>query len=202
MIVLGIAQMLIFIRMILEVAFLARKERSMKNRSVNVIIQDLTPSALMGMVVLALVLGNPMRASAGANEMIGPDVGMQIAMQSSEKTRQKAGNPMTGEEVSMKKSTSGQFDVVVGEEFSLTLASNATTGYHWELAEPLNEAIVKLVGSQYQAPNTNLLGAGGQEVWTFRAVGAGQTTINLKYVRPWEKDMPPAETASYTVSVR
>lgn len=174
----------------------------MKNRFDNKIMQDLTPIALIGMVVFALVLGNTMRESARAHEMIGPDVGMQIAMQPNEKTRQKAGNPVTGEEVSVKKSTSGQFDVVVGREFSSTLASNATTGYHWELAEPLDEAIVKLVGSQYQAPNTNLVGAGGQEVWTFRAVGPGQTTINLKYVRPWEKGAPPAETASYTVSVR
>ena len=123
--------------------------------------------------------------------MIGPEVGMQIAMQSSEKTRQKAGNLVTGEEVSMKKGTSGLFDVVVGEEFSFTLASNATTGYHWELAEPLNEAIVKLVGSQYQAPNTNLLGAGGQEVWTFRAVGAGQTTtLSTQVLSPYRLRLP------------
>ena len=109
---------------------------------------------------------------------------------------------VTVKEASSKKSAPDKVEVAVGREFSVTLASNATTGYHWELAAPLDEAIVKLVGSTYQAPATGLIGAGGQEIWTFRAVGRGQTVIQLKYVRPWEKDAPPAETASYQVTVR
>jgi len=174
----------------------------MKNKPDNMTRQDLTPVALLWMIVFAMFLGHPVTDSAGAAEMICSDVGMQVALQSNEGIGKRMENPVTVEDASGKKSTSGQLDVVVGREFSLTLASNVTTGYQWELAEPLDEAIVKLVGSRYQAPKTNLVGAGGQEVWTFRAVGRGQTKIKLKYVRPWEKDTPPAETASYTVSVR
>ena len=109
---------------------------------------------------------------------------------------------MAVKEASSNKSVPDKVEVVMGREFSLTLASNATTGYHWELAAPLDEALVKLVSSTYQAPGTGLLGAGGQEIWTFRAVGRGQTVIQLKYVRPWEKGAAPAETASCTVIVR
>ncbi len=90
--------------------------------------------------------------------------------------------------------------MAVEREFSVTLPSNPTTGYHWELAAPLAEGIVKLMDSTYQAPATGLLGAGGEEIWTFKAVGRGETVIELKYVRPWEKDVAPADRASFRVN--
>lgn len=123
---------------------------------------------------------------------------MQPQMSSSDKTEAEV---VAGATLSEKNAT-GQIEVEVGRDFSMTLASNATTGYHWELAAALDEAIVKLVSSTYQAPKTGLIGAGGQEIWTFKAVGLGETVIRLNYVRPWEKDATPAETASYKVTVR
>ncbi|MDY0039216.1 MAG: protease inhibitor I42 family protein [Desulforhabdus sp.] len=88
-----------------------------------------------------------------------------------------------------------------GEEFAITLQSNPTTGYRWELAAPLEEEVVKLVGNVYQSPETKLIGAGGQEVWTFKAVGQGEIIIQMKYVRPWEKDIPPVQTKQFKVVV-
>lgn len=94
------------------------------------------------------------------------------------------------------------FRVKVGEEFTATLLSNATTGYKWDLASPLKESIVKLAHQQYIAPEQSMrVGAGGKEAWTFRAVGRGKTEIRMKYVRPWEKGVPPARTAVYKVVV-
>lgn len=93
-------------------------------------------------------------------------------------------------------------EVQVGQEFAITLGSNPTTGYRWQLAEPLDESRLKLVGSEYKAPETERVGAGGREVWTFKAVGAGKTSIALRYVRPWEKDVPPAETRTFVIVVR
>ena len=86
-----------------------------------------------------------------------------------------------------------------GREFTITLQSNRTTGFSWQLASPLDEAVLKFVLSDYKAPQSKLQGAGGKEIWTFRAVGRGQTTISLKYVRPWEKDVPPARTAIFKI---
>jgi predicted secreted protein len=37
--------------------------------------------------------------------------------------------------------------VIVGQDFTLTLESNHTTGYRWQLAKPLDNAVVKYVGS-------------------------------------------------------
>lgn len=99
-------------------------------------------------------------------------------------------------------SQTAPIEVAVGKEFSITLESNPTTGYHWELAGQLAEAVVKLVGNEYKGPETKLIGAGGKEVWTFSAVGKGETIIKMKYVRPWEKDVPPFRTAEFKVTVK
>lgn len=94
------------------------------------------------------------------------------------------------------------FAMKVGDEFVLTLESNPSTGYLWRLAEKPDENTVTLVSSEYRAvPDTKRVGAGGNEVWTFRAKGKGKAAINLIYVRPWEKDIPPARTACVIIIV-
>jgi inhibitor of cysteine peptidase len=92
--------------------------------------------------------------------------------------------------------------VTVGRRFSLVLASNPTTGYQWQLAAAPDPAIATLVTNEYLPPAGALIGAGGDEKWTFRAVGAGRATISLIYVRPWEKDAEPARRETFTVEVR
>ncbi|OPY75159.1 MAG: Chagasin family peptidase inhibitor I42 [Syntrophorhabdus sp. PtaU1.Bin050] len=89
-----------------------------------------------------------------------------------------------------------------GAKFVIVIASNRTTGFSWQIAQPINQKVVKLVGTEYVPSRSDLDGAGGKEVWTFTAVAAGQTTISLKYIRPWEKGKPPAQEATYTVIVR
>ncbi len=93
-------------------------------------------------------------------------------------------------------------EVQTGQEFSIRLDSNITTGYSWQLGAPLDGKVLVLVGSQYVEPKTDAVGAGGQEVWTFKAVAPGKTTIALNYLRPWEKDVAPAQTAAFAVTVR
>ena len=89
-----------------------------------------------------------------------------------------------------------------GEKFFIVIASNRTTGFSWQIAKPINENVVKLQGSEYLPAKSDLVGAGGKEVWAFTAVAAGQTTISLKYIRPWEKGKSPKQEAAYTVIVR
>lgn len=98
--------------------------------------------------------------------------------------------------------TANNLEAKVGQEFTITLDSNRTTGYEWELAKPLNESIVTLIGSDYKAPQDGRIGQGGEEVWTFKAMAKGTTEISLKYVRPWEKDVQPAQERTFTVTVK
>lgn len=89
-----------------------------------------------------------------------------------------------------------------GRRFSLVLASNPTTGYQWQLVASPDPAVAVLVTNAYLPPSGNLIGAGGDEKWTFRAVGPGRASITLIYVRPWEKDAEPARRETFTVDVR
>jgi len=91
--------------------------------------------------------------------------------------------------------------VNAGHTFILRLRSNPTTGYIWELAEPLKEGILCFIDRKYQPDKTDRVGAGGAEIWTFKAEGKGEARINLKYVRPWEKDTPPAQTAQFRINI-
>lgn len=88
-----------------------------------------------------------------------------------------------------------------GENFTISLESNPTTGYSWQLAKPLDEKIVKLESSKYTPLATDRVGAGGVEKWTFRAVKKGTIRVSLKYVRPWEKDKPPVEEKTFLIRI-
>jgi inhibitor of cysteine peptidase len=69
------------------------------------------------------------------------------------------------------------------DELVITLDSNVTTGFAWKLATEPDPKVLELVSSDYVAPETTLVGAGGQEVWTFRATGDGTTELTLSYER-------------------
>jgi inhibitor of cysteine peptidase len=101
------------------------------------------------------------------------------------------------------KDPSQTIEVTVGEEFVISLQSNATTGYSWQLASPLDEDTVQLVASEYipEPGAEEREGAGGVEEWTFEAAGKGSTVISLKYVRSWEEEEEEAETTDFSVEV-
>jgi len=88
----------------------------------------------------------------------------------------------------------------VGHEFAIRLQSNPTTGYRWQLAAPLDD-VLELVNSEYKGPEAELVGAGGEEVWTFRGVCQGEAVVTLHYVRPWEQGIAPTETRTFTIII-
>lgn len=89
-----------------------------------------------------------------------------------------------------------------GQNFTIILKANATTGYQWQFAKPLDENLVQLINSKYLADKTKLVGAGGKQVWIFKALKAGQANISFKYVRPWEKNTPPQNEESFVIVIK
>jgi inhibitor of cysteine peptidase len=89
-----------------------------------------------------------------------------------------------------------------GQNFTIILKANATTGYQWQFAKLLDESIVHLISSEYLADKTKLVGAGGKQVWIFKALKAGQTNISFKYVRSWEKNTPPQNEESFVIVIK
>jgi len=98
----------------------------------------------------------------------------------------------------------GQVTVELGQVFALTLESNPSTGYRWEWIDD-QDSIVEQVGEAEFVPRETgdppLAGAGGWEVFTFKATSPGQMTLKLVYHRPWEEGMEPLKTFSLQVVV-
>jgi len=95
----------------------------------------------------------------------------------------------------------GQVEVKAGEEFTVVLNGNPSTGYTWEAVD-LDAAMLELVGDpEFVSDSPGLVGAGGTLTLTFKALQAGTTTLNLVYHRSWE-DAEPADTFSVTVTVK
>lgn len=99
-------------------------------------------------------------------------------------------------------SLNGPLVVAKGAPLTIALDANPTTGFQWQLAAPLDEQVITLVGHTSERPDTTRMGAGRTDVWTFKAVGPGSSTIVLEYRRPWEKDVPAAERKTFPVVVR
>ena len=76
---------------------------------------------------------------------------------------------------------SRQVDVKAGDTFTVTLCSNATTGFQWgEAAQIGDGAVLRQMGHEFIAPEEEggkepVAGAAGQEKWTFEAVSKGTT---------------------------
>lgn len=93
--------------------------------------------------------------------------------------------------------------VTVGQVLVVELPSNVTTGYGWNYRN--DGEVVEQVGQrEYMADahQFGMVGVGGTEIWRFRAVKAGQQTVQLDYVRPWETGVAPVKTVSYNVVVQ
>lgn len=73
--------------------------------------------------------------------------------------------------------------------FVVKLASNPTTGYQWKVTD-YNKKCLRVKESHYLAPKRQMMGAGGQMIFTFQNLnGKGacaSTPILFTYARPWE----------------
>jgi len=96
-----------------------------------------------------------------------------------------------------------QVTVKPDDVVTITLVSNPTTGYSWQVMEIDNAILVQDGDPEYkQSPGSEgLVGAGGTEIFRFKAVGAGETTLGLGYMRPWES-VQPIETFTIQITVQ
>jgi len=101
------------------------------------------------------------------------------------------------------KNITKELEVRVGDTFTVSLFSNPTTGFKWpDLGKIADETILKQVDHEYEAPDSDIPGAGGKEHWTFEALKEGKTTISMEYNQPWEGGIKAEWTFGLTVSVK
>jgi inhibitor of cysteine peptidase len=101
------------------------------------------------------------------------------------------------------KNQSRSIDAHIGDVIKITLPSNATSGFRWALANISDNTVLSQEGdSEYVLPESTALGAGGQEIWSFKALKRGTTTVSLAYSQAWEGGTKGAWTFTASVTVR
>lgn len=82
--------------------------------------------------------------------------------------------------------------VKAGEIFMIVVESNPSTGYEWKVVGDLTG--IEFVSTEYTAGEPILAGSGGVDVWTFKAISAGETQITLGAYPPGATDFEQAVT--------
>ena len=88
-----------------------------------------------------------------------------------------------------------------GDRLVVRLASNASTGYAWQIRSGVGGVLVLVARTYVPASDGSRLGAPGTAVLRLRAAACGRTVLRLAYVRSWEKDVAPARTFGLRVTV-
>lgn len=100
------------------------------------------------------------------------------------------------------KDNNGQVRVANGSIVVIRLEVVLGTGYGWQVVKndtnrlkPVGQPVVEQSGK-------DLAGARELQVFRFKAEMVGSTELELHYVRPWEKDVPPAKTYRMRVLIQ
>lgn len=85
--------------------------------------------------------------------------------------------------------------LTIGQTLLLTLPSNPTTGFRWNIVDPA-AAVVQSVGAEaYNAGNDDgIVGSAGHSTWRFLAKTAGTAHLKLLYRQPWATDVAAAQS--------
>ena len=89
-----------------------------------------------------------------------------------------------------------------GQNITVSLPSNPTTGYRWAIQDSAGGVLRSLSPEVYSgADNGQVLGSGGQSTWRFQAFAAGNGRLRLTYQQPWEPEAEPAQTFDCAITV-
>ena len=71
------------------------------------------------------------------------------------------------------------------------------------IREITDETVLEEESHAYVATESEaMVGADGKEVWTFKALKEGESTIIMEYRRPWEQEVEPDKVFILTVVVK
>ena len=110
-------------------------------------------------------------------------------------------DPEASRIVLTEKDNGRQLRLTYGDTLTVELKSNPSTGYRWQTADAGENGVLKAEKDEFIAPDTTRCGAPGLQRLSFTPAAPGETTLHLVYVRPWQKNAPPARSFRVTVSV-
>jgi inhibitor of cysteine peptidase len=91
----------------------------------------------------------------------------------------------------------GAVQVAAGGLVEVELPGNPTTGYIWQVTA--NDESILLPLSYEFAPDSDAIGAGGVERFSFQVMAPGVVELEFANSRPWEIDVEPAQTFAVSV---
>ena len=102
-----------------------------------------------------------------------------------------------------KKNNANKIIVENGEEFIIKLRSNPSTGYRWKIAEKSDTSIISLLDVEEIREDSEFvkIGAPIDEIWKFKAISKGNSTIFFYYLRDWE-NKPPIDSVIYNLRIK
>ncbi|HWQ67377.1 MAG TPA: protease inhibitor I42 family protein [Methanospirillum sp.] len=86
----------------------------------------------------------------------------------------------------------------VGDEMTISLKENPSTGYQWNVTV---SGGLKIMNDTFVPPQEQQPGAGGEHQWTIQGVTTGNQTFSGVYYRPWEEVTTEDVTYHQTILV-
>lgn len=93
-----------------------------------------------------------------------------------------------------------EFEIEVGDKIKAKLCANPTTGFSWDYVLA-DENVMRFESHDYIEPDSELVGAGGVDVWVFKAIRTGKAVITMEYSKPWEGGTKKERTYTMDVTV-
>jgi predicted secreted protein len=103
------------------------------------------------------------------------------------------------------KSITQATEVAVGDQVTVTLCSNPTTGFSWQGPDISDGVVVSLVDKSFGVPvagSAPVVGAAGSDHITLKATAKGTSTVALRYSQAWDGGTSSEWTYNLTVTVR
>lgn len=86
-----------------------------------------------------------------------------------------------------------------GQEFVQIFESNPTTGYGWLAI--FDTSLISLISQKYEPSSLSpmIIGSSGKDIFTFKSLAKGTTTLKMLYKREWEKE--PIKVREYIINI-
>ncbi|MFZ2059491.1 MAG: protease inhibitor I42 family protein [Candidatus Binatus sp.] len=94
-----------------------------------------------------------------------------------------------------------EFALDRGDALEISLPATSGTGYTWQ-AEPIAGGFARQVGEPAFTLDNAMPGASGLQIFHFGIETSGSGTLELHYLRPWEKGSKPAKVFKIMLIVR
>ena len=87
----------------------------------------------------------------------------------------------------------------VGEKLYIVLEARPSTGYSWQTIRA-GTGTLKPGNVQFRQ-KTDLVGGPEEQIIMFNALRKGKATIELRYMKPWEKHVPPHGPPNFLMNI-